>query len=132
MTTLETEERQVSGVDSKLSWTAGRVEPGVMTVGESGPSLLVRCFGGFRMQLNGRDLDCSGVRPRASTLLRFLALHAGRPVHREGILDALWPNLDRAAGIRNLQVAVSTLRVLLEPDVPRGASRLIRREGASY
>jgi len=117
--------------DGRLLRSTGRDEPGAMARGDS-PSLLVRCFGGFRMRVNGRDLDGGRVRPRVYTLLRFLALHAGRPVHREHMLDALWPNLQHPAGIRNLQVAMSNLRALLEPDVPRGASRLIRREGASY
>jgi DNA-binding SARP family transcriptional activator len=84
------------------------------------------------MRLHGQEPDLRGLRPRARTLLRFLALHAGRPVHREEIVDALWPNLRHAAGIRNLQVTVSNLRVPLEPDARRGTSRLIPRQGESY
>jgi DNA-binding SARP family transcriptional activator len=84
------------------------------------------------MRVHGQEPDLRGLRPRARTLLRFLALHAGRPVHREEIVDALWPNLGHDAGIRNLQVTVSNLRVPLEPGARRGTSQLIPRQGESY
>ena len=62
----------------------------------------------------------------------MLALHAGRPVHRELLVDAMWPQLDSTAGTHNLHVAVSSLRSVLEPGVPRGASRLLPRDGDRY
>ncbi|MDH6465601.1 DNA-binding SARP family transcriptional activator [Micromonospora sp. A200] len=95
-------------------------------------ALLVRCFGGFHFELSDRRLDWAAIRPRVRTLLRFLGVHAQRPVHRERILAALWPELPTKAGIRNLHVGISTLRTFLEPGVGRAASRFIRRDGESY
>src|SRR5690606_29027417 len=46
--------------------------------------------------------------------------------------DALWRDLDREAGTHNLHVSVSSLRRALEPGVPRGASRLLVRDGERY
>ncbi|KXK60164.1 hypothetical protein AWW66_20340 [Micromonospora rosaria] len=90
------------------------------------------CFGGFRLEVDGSPVDWSGVRPRVRTLLRYLAAHAGQPVHRERITAALWPELPDRSAVNNLHVGVSTLRTFLEPGVARGASRFIVRDGSSY
>jgi len=97
-----------------------------------GAPLVLRCFGGFHLEIPGRQLDWATVRPRVRALLRFLAAHGGRPVHREIILTALWPELPVRTGIRNLHVGVSTLRAFLEPGVRRGGSRFVWRDAESY
>ncbi len=96
------------------------------------PSLVIRCFGSFEFTLVDRTLDWSAVRPRARALLRLLAMQAGRAVHREDLLESLWPDLPPSGGMRNLQVAVSSLRTFLEPGLPRGSSRLLVRDGEAY
>jgi len=78
------------------------------------------------------QIDCSTVKPRARAALRLLALRAPRPVHRDTLVDALWPEADPKVGARNLHVVVSSLRQLLEPGVARGASSLIVRDGETY
>lgn len=93
---------------------------------------LLRCFGGFRLVLGGREPDLTAVRPRAVTTLHMLAMHVGRPLHRERIVDALWPDASLEAGIRNLQVAVSSLRRVLEPDAERGEWAHLVRRGEAY
>ncbi|WP_156392234.1 MULTISPECIES: BTAD domain-containing putative transcriptional regulator [unclassified Nocardioides] len=92
----------------------------------------VRCFGGFGILVNGAQPTFDGVRPRARALLRVLALHAGTSVHREMLVDAMWPQLDSSAGTHNLHVCVSSLRAALEPGVARGASHLVVRDGDRY
>lgn len=96
------------------------------------PPLEVRCFGGFEIFVGGAAPSLARVRPRARALLRLLALHAGHSVHREVIVDAMWPQLDVSAATHNLHVCVSGLRSALEPGVSRGASRLIVRDGERY
>lgn len=106
--------------------------PKLLTDGER-VCMNVRCFRGFHLDIAGRPLDWSRIRPRVRTLLRYLAVHAGQRVHREIIVAALWPELSARAGINNLQVGISTLRTFLEPGgVARGTSRLIPRDGESY
>lgn len=92
----------------------------------------IRCFGRFQITVDGEEPQWRGVRPRARALLRLLALEAGRSVHRDVLLDALWPDLDPASGAHNLHVSVSSLRAALEPGAPRGASRILVREGEGY
>ena len=91
----------------------------------------VRSLGGFSLEVDGRPVDLSDTRPRVRSVLRYLAAQAGRPVHVETMAEALWPDVDVSAGKRNLQVALSSLRKVLEAYPPHG-SGLIRREGPSY
>jgi DNA-binding SARP family transcriptional activator len=91
----------------------------------------VRCLGGFHLEIGARPVDLTKVRPRARSVLRYLAAEGGRAVHAETMVAALWPDVDGAAGKRNLQVAVSSLRKVLDGYPPDGAG-LLRREGPSY
>lgn len=97
-----------------------------------GSAVAVRCFGSFAVRLEGSELDVSGLKPRVRSLLRFLALRAGEAVHREQLVDALWPDADLRTGMRSLQTAVSALRQHLEPGVARGGASMLVREGDAY
>jgi DNA-binding SARP family transcriptional activator len=96
------------------------------------PVFELRCFGGLSASVDGQAIDLSAVKPRVRSLLRLLGAQVGAPVHREVICEALWPEADSATGLRNLQVAVSSLRRLLEPRVSRGGGALVVRDGDSY
>lgn len=111
-----------SGAGGRANWVRSR----------HGPGAQVKVLGGFRITVDGAVPDLARVRPRARMALRMLALHAGRPVHREQLLEALWNDLDPSAGMHNLQVAVSSLRAALEPRAPGRASRLLVRDGEAY
>ena len=103
--------------------------------GPPGPTpapVRLRVLGEFGIDVAGRPVDLNGVKPRARAALRLLALHAPRPVHREVLCDALWPEADLEAATRNLQVAVSSLRQCLEPGLGRGAHTLLMRDGDTY
>jgi DNA-binding SARP family transcriptional activator len=95
------------------------------------PELRVRCLGGFSLSIDGREVSFSDVRPRALALLRFLALHVERDVHRERIVEALWPDSTLAAGTRSMHVAISSLRRALELAGLPGA-RILQRHGDAY
>jgi DNA-binding SARP family transcriptional activator len=99
---------------------------------EPARTVAVRCFGGFRLEIGGRLIDLAGVRPRARSALRLLAMQAGRYVHREVLIEALWSDLPPAAATRNLQVTVSALRGLIEPHSGRGKAQLLLRSGDAY
>jgi DNA-binding SARP family transcriptional activator len=96
------------------------------------PSVSIRCFGGFRMEIAGQPVDTTTVRAKARAALRLLAMHAGRVVHREVLIDSLWPGLPPDSATRNLQVTISTLRGLLEPGSLRGKQQLLVRTGDAY
>ncbi len=100
--------------------------------GSALPALDVRCFGGFSVRANAITVDLSKVRPQARTVLRILALHAGRPVHRDRLAGELWADLDSPSALHNLQVSVSNLRRALQPEGPAESRQLIRRQGEAY
>lgn len=105
--------------------SAPRAEP-------NAPPVRLRVLGQFCLEVDGRMVDLGAVRPRARAALRLLALHAPRPIHREVLCEALWPEADLESATRNLQVAVSSLRQSLEPGVARGAYTLLVRDGDTY
>lgn len=90
----------------------------------SGGSRRVRatCFGAFELVVDGVAADLGAVKPRVRSLARLLALQGGTPLHRERIIDCLWPEGDVKVGLRNLQVAISSLRQLVD----------VVRDGDSY
>jgi DNA-binding SARP family transcriptional activator len=81
----------------------------------SASSIDLRCLGVFELRVQGRLLDVARLKPRVASLLHLLAMHQGRPVHRDVLIEALWPEADEQTGRRNLQVAVSALRRALDP-----------------
>lgn len=99
---------------------------------ERPPRLAIWCFGGFRMTVADRIVDCMKIRPRHRAVMRLLAMHAGRPVHREALIEALWPDAPPASATANLQVAISSLRGLLEPDRECRKPQLVVRSGDAY
>ncbi|HXM58678.1 MAG TPA: BTAD domain-containing putative transcriptional regulator, partial [Candidatus Dormibacteraeota bacterium] len=96
------------------------------------PPVEVRLFGGFQIEMDGRPLDLSTCKPRVRALLRLLAAHGGRPLHREAIQSALWADAPPDSGGRNVHVAVSSLRQALEPGVARVGFTLLVRDGDAY
>lgn len=96
----------------------------------SGSLITLACFGVFRFEVGSELVDTRMVKPRVRRLLHLLARHAGTPIHREVLIEALWPEADPAAGARNLHVAVSSLRQLLHDASGRSVELL--REGDGY
>ena len=92
-------------------------------------AVTLRCFGGFVLEVDGRDIDLSAVKPRARSALRLLAVHNAGAVHREALIEALWPDADPRAATRSLQVAVSSLRQLIDSE-STGVG--ISRDGDAY
>jgi DNA-binding SARP family transcriptional activator len=94
--------------------------------------LRIRCLGGFSAELAGVPINVDAVRPQHRALLRLLCLHANRTVHRDQLLEWFWSGRDPERSQHSLQVAISELRRLLEPEAPRGEWTLLRRQGNGY
>ena len=68
-------------------------------------------LGGFRAVVDGVDVPPDGwSQRRARDLVKLLALAPRRRMHREQVIDALWPELSSAAGGANLRKAVHFAR----------------------
>ena len=79
------------------------------------PGLLqIFALGKFGLAVNGRGIAVDKwKRKQAVTLLKFLVTHLDRPVHRERILDCLWPDVDEERGWGRLKVTMYYLRTQL-------------------
>jgi DNA-binding SARP family transcriptional activator len=88
-----------------------------------------RCFGRFSLLVDGRPVDLSSLRPRARAVLRMLAVNFGRGVHRQVLCDGLWPDDDEEGAAKKLQVAISSIRRVVEA---HGAHDLVRRDADMY
>src|ERR687892_638453 len=54
----------------------------------------IRMLGGFEVLLDGTPVPAAGwPRPQAATLVKVLALASGRRMHRERLIDQMWPDL---------------------------------------
>jgi ATP/maltotriose-dependent transcriptional regulator MalT len=94
------------------------------------PLIVLRCLGGFSLATGRVELPWRQLRPRVRALLMLLAMNHGRQLHREQLIDALWPNATLASGIRSLQVAVSSIRQCLSTGgITEDA---LRRHGDAY
>lgn len=57
-------------------------------------SARIRLLGDFRVEIDGRQIPAaSWTRRHAAALVKLLALRPGRQLHRERVIDSLWPSL---------------------------------------
>ena len=89
----------------------------------------IRCLGGLRLRLGNRELsDAALRRPRERTLLAVLICARG-PVHREELIELLWPTLPPSPAREALQSCVYRLRKALRPC---GTEVAVESDGETY
>ena len=95
--------------------------------------LQIRCFGHFEVTLGGRALPPSAFPRRdALVLLKMLVLRAGKQVHRERLIEWLWPGVGEAAGVNRLHGVVHALRSVIEPNVAERRWKYLLNDGDTY
>lgn len=104
------------------------------TVDPKACELRVQTLGELKVWRQGKELTAAGWRRESSRRL-FALLLATRhdPLHKEALMELLWPEADVTSADRNFKVALSNLMLVLEPDrKPRQPSRHIQRQGTLY
>jgi DNA-binding SARP family transcriptional activator len=93
--------------------------------------LRIFTFGQFGLAVAGEGLDVeSWKRKQAAVVLKCLVSQLGRPVHRECLIEWLWPDADPERGWQRLKVTISFLRGKLRAG---GAmEEIIETVGESY
>lgn len=82
-------------------------------------NLSVTLLGDFRVIAGERQLGEDGWPSRkARSLVKLLALSPGHKLHREQVIEALWPELDPASASSALRKAVHYARHALDPAAP--------------
>ncbi|HEX8917689.1 MAG TPA: tetratricopeptide repeat protein [Chloroflexota bacterium] len=83
----------------------------------------IHLLGGFRVVVGTRQLPDEAWKLRkAATLIKLLALAPGHRLHREQVLDVLWPDLDLKAAGNNLHYALHVARRIIASGMERTSS----------
>lgn len=103
------------------------------TVASSGPRVVVETLGTFRVVRGAVPVPRTAWQSRkARELLKVLVTKQGRPAAREQLAEILWPELpDQAVALKRLNVMVSTLRGVLDPDRAHPADHYVVSEDGS-
>ncbi|GAB4447052.1 MAG: hypothetical protein Kow0031_29630 [Anaerolineae bacterium] len=100
------------------------------------PGLRVQTFGTFRIWRDGQEIEpAAWSREKSLHLFQFLiTMRRQAPhLHKEQIIDRLWPELSPDEGDRDFKVALHTLNKVLEPQrKARAAPRFIIRFDLTY
>src|SRR5215210_6514580 len=71
----------------------------------------VRMLGGFSVSVGAKTIEEGKWRLRkAAGLVKLLALEPGHRMHREQLMDVLWPELEEKAQANNLRYALHHAR----------------------
>jgi predicted ATPase/DNA-binding SARP family transcriptional activator/DNA-binding CsgD family transcriptional regulator/Tfp pilus assembly protein PilF len=90
---------------------------GAKQVGRNLETVRVRLLCGFQVSASGRTIGENEWRRRkAANLIKLLALAPGHRLHRERVMDLLWPDLGMRSASNNLRVALHSARRTLDPD----------------
>lgn len=85
----------------------------------------MKLLGGFGVSVGPRDVANEAWRLRkAASVLKLLALSPSHSLHREQVVEALWPDLGTRSASNSLRQALHAARVALHPE-PETASRLL-------
>jgi DNA-binding SARP family transcriptional activator len=89
----------------------------------------VRLLGGFQVSVGSRIIDERAWRLRkAAALVKLLALAPAHGLHREQVMEILWPDSSRSAASNNLRRVLHSARRTLDPT---GGSRYLASENES-
>ena len=81
--------------------------------------LAIQLLGDFRVAVGSRAIDeWEWTLRKAKSLVKLLALAPRHRLHREHVIDRLWPDLGPEDGANNLHRVLYVARRILEPDLP--------------
>lgn len=99
--------------------------------GEEARSIAIRILGAFEVRRDGHLIgDAAWDRPKARTLVKLLAVQPDHQLHRDQILEILWPDLGLESALSGFRKTLHRARRALEPNlVGRGAASCLRLTG---
>ncbi|MDI7246175.1 MAG: BTAD domain-containing putative transcriptional regulator [Bacillota bacterium] len=116
-----------------LAWLEAAM--GLPEVGfHPGYTLHVRTLGPFRVYRGREEVSSrEWQREKAKTLFQLLLVHRKGFLHRDQILEILWPGLDPGVASSHFKVALNAMLNTIEPGRPaRLSPYYVRREGPLY
>jgi len=108
------QKREAPALSTAASTSSGEhikalIAPPVMDEKQGSPSLIVYCFGHF--QVYHDDQPVARWRSvKGNSIFKYLVAHREHPVHREVLMEVVWPGADPDAARNTLNVAIYNLR----------------------
>src|ERR1700704_5080231 len=95
------------------------------------PTLKIHLLGPFRIFVDGQAVaERQFTRRKPKQLIKVLALEPGQQLHREQVMELLWPNSDPESATNNLHKTIHLARHALELELKSGAdSRFLITQG---
>jgi len=92
-------------------------------------SLRIYLLGGFRVERTGGAVPTMAWLRRiaARSLVKILAVQPGHRLHRDQLLEMLWPDVDLESALNRFAKALHAARRALEPELAVGAASLYLR-----
>ncbi|HST24031.1 MAG TPA: BTAD domain-containing putative transcriptional regulator [Blastocatellia bacterium] len=85
-------------------------------------TLEIHLLGPFRVAVDGSPVESRRWSRRSAALLvKLLALQPHHQLHREQVMELLWPELDLHSAANNLHKTIHAARRALQPDLKSGA-----------
>ena len=100
-----------------VSLNDAEIEPSrIATPRAVSPQAVVHDLGPLSIEVAGRRVEGTAIRPRSVALLHYLATRPRHAATRDEAIDALWPDAEPQAGLNSLNQAIYHLRRALDPD----------------
>jgi DNA-binding SARP family transcriptional activator len=80
------------------------------------PLAIVHDLGPLSIDVAGRTIEGTAIRPRSVALLHYLATRPRHAATRDEAIDALWPEAEAQPGLNSLNQAIYHLRRAIDPD----------------
>jgi ATP/maltotriose-dependent transcriptional regulator MalT/DNA-binding SARP family transcriptional activator len=82
----------------------------------SRPAVTIGTLGGFSVAVNGDPVPGAAWQSKkARDIIKILVARRGKPLHREALVELLWPDEDPKKTANRLSVALSVIRGVLDP-----------------
>ena len=89
------------------------------------PPWQVQLFGGLRITRGEQII--TRFRTRATdSIFAYLALHLGKPIQRDKLIDLIWPDAEGESGRQNLRTALTSIRQALGPEAIEATRMTVR------
>ncbi len=106
---------------------ADRLKKIIETVPSNEQKLTINCFGNFEVMINNNPVKWQ--RAKAEELFAYLLMNHGKKVHKDTLIEELWPNYEPARALTILQTSVCKLRNIFSP---LDGLVTIKYEGSKY
>ncbi|MGH3625703.1 MAG: tetratricopeptide repeat protein, partial [Sciscionella sp.] len=96
----------------------GQVAGPLAVLARSAPSVSIRTLGSFQVSRGGIPIPTAAWPSRKARDLLKILIARRRPVHREQLMELLWPEASPAKSSNRLSVLLTMVRGILQPDQP--------------